>query len=117
MHVVQYGYESSRHWNDVAPELEKRNVAVDTYDGFDGADVIVGTGGAAARSAAAGVAAAVGESVTAVLAWVAGRAVCARGTLPRRPRFVGACWSLPTGFVPSRYVEIFDGAARIVRSP
>jgi hypothetical protein len=68
VHVDQKNDESSLHWNDVAPELEKRNVAVDTYDGFDGADVIVGTGGAAARSAAAGVAAAAGESVTAVRA-------------------------------------------------
>jgi hypothetical protein len=57
-----------RHWYDVAPAAENWNVALSEYAGFGGADVIVGVGGAAARSAAAGVAAAAGESVTAVLA-------------------------------------------------
>ena len=91
-HVDHVGDESSRHWNDVAPALENRKVADVWYDGFDGADVMVGTGGAAARTAAAGVAAAAGESVTAVLAYVAGRALRERGALRSlRLRFVGAC--------------------------
>ena len=59
---------SMRHWYDVAPGAENRNVRSSWYAGFGGADVIVGVGGAAARTAAAGVAAAAGESVTAVLA-------------------------------------------------
>jgi hypothetical protein len=105
---------SIRHWYDVAPDAENRNVALSEYAGFVGADVIVGVGGAAARTAAAGVAAAAGESVTAVLAYVAGRAVRACRTARRRPRFVGACCNLPTGLLPNRYVEIFDGAARFV---
>jgi hypothetical protein len=66
--LSQIGRMSMRHWYDVAPDAVNRNVALSEDDGFGGAEVIVGVGGAAARTAAAGVAAAAGESVTAVLA-------------------------------------------------
>jgi hypothetical protein len=68
LHRLHVTVWSTAHWYDVAPAAVNSNLAFTEFDGFVGATVIVGAGGAAARAAAAGVAAPAGESVTAVLA-------------------------------------------------